>query len=319
MKILKNICISVILIIIVTYVGGAILTHLLLIPPKYNTAIIKPSLESTVTPGEEFDLKICAYAPTFAIAQAKVSLPNNAVMIGELSKKSSFYPLRSKHQFYAKVVFLDQEPATDSNFTINISGFCPRLFEKNQTSTIKWPTIVAPTIQPDQQVQIISNIDFPKTQKWSTILILIILPIVAILVLYKIIRHLIRKKQIEQNLPWVVAHKKLIQLQSNTPQYSPQEFFSELTDIMKNYIATIYQIPVNRSTTEEFFNMISSNQVLQKNKANLLAEIFALGDLIKFAKHHSQNTDNYNLINLAKEFIDSTSKEITSPEPNDHA
>ena len=89
-----------------------------------------------------------------------------------------------------------------------------------------------------------------------------------------------------------------------------KQYYSEVTDAIRNYIEDRFEIRAMEQTTDEIMDSFRFRKDLlnEKTTANL-AQILSLADLVKFAKYHPlPDDDNLTLVN-AYFFVNDTKKE----------
>lgn len=97
-----------------------------------------------------------------------------------------------------------------------------------------------------------------------------------------------------------------------------KEYYSEVTEVLRKYIESRYEIPAMEQTSDETLSAFSKKRDLLKEKTfNNLSRILKLADLVKFAKYQPlPDEDNMTLID-AYFFVNDTKKEVkkeVSPE-----
>ena len=68
-------------------------------------------------------------------------------------------------------------------------------------------------------------------------------------------------------------------------------YYSELTDIVREYLEQRYGIHAMEQTSDEIFASLRKLDVAEDNKAKL-REVLLLADLVKFAKQQPVSADN---------------------------
>ncbi len=159
----------------------------------------------------------------------------------------------------------------------------------------------------------------PLTLKEVTPYILGILLIGAIifLVLYSIKRKKKNKPffalPVKPKLPpHIIALRELDRIKSEKiwQKEKIKQYYSEVTDVLRNYIEERFEIPAMEQTTDEILNSFRHNKDLigEKNYQNL-SQILSVADLVKFAKYKTlPDDDNLTLIN-SYFFVNETKKE----------
>ena len=109
-----------------------------------------------------------------------------------------------------------------------------------------------------------------------------------------------------------------------------KEYYSELTDILRNYIEKELQIPAMESTTKELLEALQNDEIMQKlempkETLNRLEHLLKDADLVKFAKmrpvadeimEHRKEADDI-LIGLKPKVIEEEEEETEEKETSD--
>ncbi|MHA4896169.1 hypothetical protein ACXZ1K_15565 [Pedobacter sp. PWIIR3] len=122
--------------------------------------------------------------------------------------------------------------------------------------------------------------------------------------------HKRRKKQpvIQEVKPLVPPHvtaiKKLEELRDKRlwQQEEVKLYYSELTDIVREYLEKRYGIPAMEQTSDEIFTSLMKLDVTEENKVKL-REVLLLADLVKFAKQKPVAADNEASMESAMLFV----------------
>ena len=165
---------------------------------------------------------------------------------------------------------------------------------------------------------------------WYPVVALVIL----IILLFLLIIYLIRCSQQQKPLirlsrpqkPLLPHEKALAELEmikefsiqgeESEVNNKQKQYFSRLTDIIRQYFEERYHIPAMEMTTRQIIDALTE----QKDKAMLdeLRYLFRTADLVKFAKHEVENTEITDGWEVARCFIESTkptSEELKDKEP----
>ncbi len=90
-------------------------------------------------------------------------------------------------------------------------------------------------------------------------------------------------------------------------------YYSELSDVLREYLEKRYQVKAHEQTTDEIFTGLEEKDVPQESK-NLLKQVLTLADLVKFAKEKPEAFQNEQSMENAVNFIVQTKHQ---PEPTD--
>lgn len=150
--------------------------------------------------------------------------------------------------------------------------------------------------------------------QWSGIGLAIIL-IIAIVVLL-LMRFVFKKKvsilpeEPEVILPaHVVALKKLEQIKTEKiwQQGQIKQFYTELTDVIREYLSGAYGINAMEMTTDEIVALVKKNKDLDEIRV-VLKEMLELSDLVKFAKFIPLENENEKAVLDAFMIVEKTTK-----------
>ncbi len=83
-------------------------------------------------------------------------------------------------------------------------------------------------------------------------------------------------------------------------------FHSELTDIVRKYLAKRFGIDASEMTSDEILN--ATKNIIDEHENKLLQEIFTLSDLVKFAKYKPIINESEKLLKNAFELVNRTMK-----------
>lgn len=154
---------------------------------------------------------------------------------------------------------------------------------------------------------------------WTALLLLIIL-------LFFIIRYITGKVKGRKSLfspkasnepPHLRALRKLEELNSLEKWKSNQkEYFSDLTEILREYIEERYSVAAMEKTSNEIYEDLSRSPLIEDNKVKELYELFRLSDLVKFAKYVAADTECKEALTSAIRFVNSTIEVNTATQIN---
>lgn len=143
-----------------------------------------------------------------------------------------------------------------------------------------------------------------------------------IIIVFLIVRYKKRKAQARfADPPHIVALKKLEKLRSEKLWQSGREksYYSGITDTLKEYIDKSYKIGAIEMTSSEIMQALQKEKIDSEQLSNL-SQMFSIADLVKFAKHTPQISDNEKSIQTAVNFVNYTyMKQIETAENNDNA
>jgi hypothetical protein len=149
-------------------------------------------------------------------------------------------------------------------------------------------------------------------------------PILAVLVIIGIIWYLRKRpkkevpvKPAEPEKPeHIIALDKLYALRDQKlwQQDRAKEYYSEMSDVMRDYLERRYGIHANEQTTDEIFASLRYMDITEPDRAKL-KQILVLADLVKFAKEKPLAAENEQSISNAIDFVMTTQKRVIAPPP----
>jgi hypothetical protein len=104
--------------------------------------------------------------------------------------------------------------------------------------------------------------------------------------------------------PYELAIRALQQLREENPPV--QEFYTRLSDIVRHYLEGRFHLHAPEQTTEEFLYEVSENNVLTQKHTDLLGAFLQESDLVKFARHHPEQSDMQRALEAAEKFVRDT-------------
>ena len=145
------------------------------------------------------------------------------------------------------------------------------------------------------------------TSKW----LLLSLTIAALIVITAF--FLIRgrpKRSLEPPKPWSVAESLILELEDRLP-LDAEIVFVELTDIIRRYIESVYNLRAIERTTPEFLDEMKRNGTqLSSEQGLLLTDFLTAADLVKFARLDATQDQIKDAIKKATRFVVETSEPI---------
>lgn len=88
-------------------------------------------------------------------------------------------------------------------------------------------------------------------------------------------------------------------------------YYSELSDVLREYLEKRYQVKAHEQTTDEIFEHLENKEIQPENKT-ILKQLLTLADLVKFAKQKPTALENEQSMENALNFIMQTKQQ---PEP----
>src|SRR5690554_4956581 len=147
----------------------------------------------------------------------------------------------------------------------------------------------------DIKTQVDADADVEKTRNY---LIALLLCIVAGIATYFIIKRVQSKNLTEEDLyktplEKVTKRLQLIDAKRLVINGEVKTYYSEMTDVIRDYIEEVFEIPAKESTTSELIqHLLQTIKVkkikLSKETVNDLKRVLQTADLVKFAKSEPQ-------------------------------
>jgi hypothetical protein len=104
--------------------------------------------------------------------------------------------------------------------------------------------------------------------------------------------------------PYELAIRALKQLREENPPV--EEFYTRLSDIVRRYLEGRFHLRAPERTTEEFLYEVSQNNALAQEHKDLLGAFLQESDLVKFARHHPEQSDIQRALEAAEKFVRDT-------------
>jgi len=141
-----------------------------------------------------------------------------------------------------------------------------------------------------------------KRKPWLWVLLLLLLIPLLIFVLK-------RTGVIKTTPAWEKALRKLDKLD---PHSQPVTFYSNLTDILKQYTSDRYSIRARAKTSAEFIQTLKSHPHIPKEQLSDLQQFATLADDVKFADYIPQNSEAPKSLELIRSFVHATTPQANS-------
>lgn len=107
--------------------------------------------------------------------------------------------------------------------------------------------------------------------------------------------------------PYEEALQRLLEISKArlTEEGKIKEYYSSITDAIRNYLERRFEIPAMEQTTDEILHSLRSGMLKKENKQQLIY-MLQLADLVKFAKEQPDSIDNETVLKRAFEFVHQT-------------
>lgn len=163
----------------------------------------------------------------------------------------------------------------------------------------------------------IKDIQSYPSEWWKAALLVLAIVLVLIVVLWFIlgrekIKQLLPLGHVVVRTPYEVAVENLQRLKTEKlwERGQTKEYYTQLTDIVRQYIESRTGMPALEKTSEEILRMLPEAGFGQATLEHCLKELFYYADLAKFAKYIPTEADNELSWQRAYEFIDKSKPAI---------
>lgn len=218
------------------------------------------------------------------------------------------------------ITCFDAGTYTIPSFTIGISGGYLKTNELTlQVQTVKVDTTKAIYDIKQPLAVSYSFIDWLK-DNWQLLAVSaggLLLVIVLVYYLTKRQKPEMVEQPVMRSLPaHIIAINKLAELRDKKlwQEGGVKEYYSELTDIVREYLEKRYNVRTHEKTTDEIFAALKYKKIDERNWTNL-SQLLILADLVKFAKEKPLPAGNEQSMDDAVNFVLKT-KLDTEPMPD---
>ena len=114
-------------------------------------------------------------------------------------------------------------------------------------------------------------------------------------------------KPVVKDPPHIVALRSLEKTRSQKLWQTgkQKQFYTQVTDALRQYIAARYEVPALEQTSAEMFQDLEDKAIDPALTASL-KDLFTTADFVKFAKHAATDQENENAIPTAVRFVNET-------------
>ena len=114
-------------------------------------------------------------------------------------------------------------------------------------------------------------------------------------------------KPVVQDPPHIVALRSLEKTRSQKlwQNNKQKQFYTQVTDALRQYIASRYDVAALEQTSAEMFRALEDKDI-DPALSEKLKELFETADFVKFAKHIASDEENENAIPTAIRFVNET-------------
>ena len=117
--------------------------------------------------------------------------------------------------------------------------------------------------------------------------------------------------------PLEIVLAALRQLRQDNPPV--EEYYTRLSNIVRQYLENQLQLRAPERTTEEFLYELAQGNRLSDDHKNLLAAFLQEADLVKFARHRPGVEDKARAFGAAEKFVQETTGGASLPASRDGA
>ncbi len=165
----------------------------------------------------------------------------------------------------------------------------------------------------DDQKGDIKEIRGPVTIRNLQYLYIIAIVLAVILAVFIILRLLKRRKKAVETLPpptpaHELAFEALMKLKRKNylEKGKTQEYYIELSDIVRHYMENRFSLRAPEMTTEEFLSDLKNSDVLKPEQKDLISEFLSHCDMVKFARYLPGESESESSYHSAEELIKQT-------------
>jgi hypothetical protein len=192
---------------------------------------------------------------------------------------------------------------------------------------IRVGSVLAGTEQPTDFRDIKSPVDVPVNSPlaarwtlWAGVLaVAAAITIVIAVVLARRRKHKTAAERIIPPHEWASAQLDALAREQLIEQSRFHEFYSRLTDIVRQYIERRFSIMAPEQTTDEFLVQARTSPVLSDDHQDLLGGFLRAADMVKFARHQPTADEAERAFSGARAFVDETAPAETGPDAVEEA
>ena len=147
----------------------------------------------------------------------------------------------------------------------------------------------------------------------------IILAMIAVAIVMSLIIILLKKRRKSEKTltpsrpAHEIAYKALKELLNRNylKAGKVQEYYFEMSNIVRHYIENRFHLKAPEMTTEEFLLTLNNSEVLNPEQKGIMREFLSHCDMVKFAKYLPDDKEIESSYDSAKKFVDQT-KEVVN-------
>ena len=288
--------------------------------PKLTGSTDELTKTTQVEVGEQVDYNVYLTTNWFEKPTAKLEIvpetDNTQIISSKTSISSiSFSSMTWKIQYVAVPV--------DDHFTIDkvrAKAKVKSLFTADQKEiTVNLKPIQVIKLKENEKAQIQTeqlidkNLVAVDQEKQSPTLVISIVIAFLILITFMVIKWFRqRRKEVIIIPPWTLALSALSELESRFP-VAFELFYVQSTDILRQYIESLYELPATERTTPEFISMLANDKLLMPTTKKVLTNFLKQADMIKFAKQSSSAEQMQEALQSIRQLINDTKAKHLEP------
>lgn len=183
-------------------------------------------------------------------------------------------------------------------------------------SNVATISVGTPELQEDKGFVGIKGIEKDPFTLWEKIImwlkaywLWILIPILLIVGIFVLIKYLNKKPEatvaIEPKIPvpiQLLTKLEEVEQAAIWKDGKHKEYYSDVTDVIRRLLEYKYQIPAMEKTSDEILQSLSLSSI-NKNDYNQLQNLFALSNMIKFAKSSALAEENVQAMTIAKGLV----------------
>jgi hypothetical protein len=120
---------------------------------------------------------------------------------------------------------------------------------------------------------------------------------------------LYRRRRQESAVPpsqWALRELQRVRLPAGSTEYELEEFYTQLSDVLRRYLDLRYHMPAPEQTTPEFLETMRRSPQLQPEQQAVLRDFLEQCDLVKFARAQPSREEWRKAAETAHAFVEQT-------------
>ena len=200
----------------------------------------------------------------------------------------------------------------EGEFVLTLDRPLPEAPECEFRIKIPAPQVDAGSEAPPAEVRLAAPEELPTEESYRKWWYAMLLPIAAAVVVWLLLRRRNRARPVIP--PWVSAGEELARLEGDLArrEFAAAEGVRRLSDILRNYLAARFDLPVTTETTAEFMAGAADAEFLGSGDREFLRAFLAAADLVKFARVPADRSELERSIETARALVEHT---VPLPEP----